>query len=75
MIRTELPRGDLKRRNVLNHRRKQFEQPQFKEADYQHRLSFYILPPTADITLEQFEEWGINRLKSAYGSSSITLDY
>lgn len=74
MIRTELPRGDLKRRNILNHRRKQFEQPQFKEADYQHRLNFYILPPTADITLEQFEEWGINRLKSMDEVSAFKLD-
>lgn len=28
-----------------------------------HRLSFYDVPPTEEITLEQFESWAIDRLK------------
>ncbi|KAF2234061.1 DNA primase, large subunit [Viridothelium virens] len=63
MIRQEALRGDPKRRLGLNHKKKQFEQPQFKQQDYTHRLNFYILPPTLDITLEEFEEWAISRLK------------
>jgi len=31
--------------------------------DYPHRLSFYILPPTAEVTLDQFEQWAIDRLR------------
>lgn len=30
---------------------------------YTSRLSFYDLPPTQEITLEQFETWAIDRLK------------
>ncbi len=30
---------------------------------YPHRLSFYRLPPTEEITLEEFETWAIDRLK------------
>jgi len=30
---------------------------------YPHRLSFYVAPPTADITLEEFEQWAIDRLR------------
>lgn len=30
---------------------------------YSHRLSFYDLPPTSEITLEEFETWAIDRLK------------
>jgi len=30
---------------------------------YPHRLNFYTVPPTADITLEQFEQWAIDRLR------------
>lgn len=29
-------------------------------------MNFYNLPPTGDIALEQFEEWGIARLKGVY---------
>ncbi len=55
-------RVDTKRRNVVDHRKKQFADPTFKEATYPHRLNFYSAPPTADITLEQFEQWAIDRL-------------
>ncbi|KAM0790747.1 hypothetical protein ACM66B_004599 [Microbotryomycetes sp. NB124-2] len=30
---------------------------------YPHRLSFYEQPPTDEITVEQFEEWAIDRLR------------
>ena len=52
--------GDKKR---LAARRTQFSAPQWEAQNYPNRLSFYILPPTADISLEQFEEWAISRLK------------
>jgi hypothetical protein len=55
-----------KRRNVLDHRKKQFADPQYKDTEYPHRLNFYSTPPTADITLEQFEQWAIDRLRGAY---------
>ena len=32
-------------------------------ALYASRLSFYDLPPTQEITLEEFETWAIDRLK------------
>ncbi|KAK4240163.1 eukaryotic and archaeal DNA primase, large subunit-domain-containing protein [Achaetomium macrosporum] len=56
-------RIDVKRRNVLDHRKKQFADPSYKETQYPHRLNFYSTPPTADITLEQFEQWAIDRLR------------
>ncbi|KJX99776.1 DNA primase large subunit like protein [Zymoseptoria brevis] len=56
-------RIDAKRRAVVNPKRQQFQQAAFAEQDYAHRMNFYIIPPTGDITLEQFEEWGIARLK------------
>jgi hypothetical protein len=58
-------RIDVKRRNVVDHRKKQFADPTYKETQYPHRLNFYSTPPTADITLEQFEQWAIDRLRSA----------
>ncbi|KAK6200963.1 eukaryotic and archaeal DNA primase, large subunit-domain-containing protein [Scheffersomyces amazonensis] len=33
------------------------------EGLYQHRLSFYDIPPLQEITLEDFETWSIDRLK------------
>lgn len=62
MIRTDAARIDSKRR-LLDHRKKQFSTPQWSDQTYPHRLNFYTLPPTADITLEQFETWAIDRLK------------
>ncbi|KIS68271.1 DNA primase subunit PRI2 [Mycosarcoma maydis] len=32
-------------------------------ARYAHRLNFYTLPPTHEVTIEQFESWAIDRLK------------
>lgn len=63
MIRQEFSRIDPKRRTKINHRNKQFEAPAYHELEYKHRLNFYVVPPTADITLEQFEQWAIDRLR------------
>lgn len=52
-----------KRRADINYRKKQFSEPKFAALEYKHRLNFYGLPPTAEITLEEFEEWAIHRLK------------
>lgn len=63
MLRQDFNRVDPKRRNVLDHRKKQFADPTFKDNIYPHRLNIYATPPTADITLEQFEQWAIDRLR------------
>ncbi|KAG6043224.1 hypothetical protein E4U39_004793 [Claviceps sp. Clav50 group G5] len=63
MLRQDFNRLDPKRRNVLDHRKKQFAAPLYKDAEYPHRLNFYTDAPTADITLEQFEQWAIDRLR------------
>ncbi|KAK5995910.1 putative DNA primase large subunit [Cladobotryum mycophilum] len=63
MLRQDYNRIDPKRRNVVDYRKKQFATPQFKDAEYPHRLNFYADAPTADITLEQFEQWAIDRLR------------
>ncbi|CAK7219937.1 DNA primase subunit pri2 [Sporothrix curviconia] len=63
MIRQDYNRVEPKRRNVLDHRKKQFADPSYKEAQYATRLNIYAEPPTADITLEQFEQWAIDRLR------------
>ncbi|KDN69013.1 putative eukaryotic and archaeal DNA primase [Colletotrichum sublineola] len=63
MLRHDYNRIDPKRRNVVDHRKKQFASPLYKEAEYPHRLNFYTDAPTADITLEQFEQWAIDRLR------------
>ncbi|KAI0835705.1 DNA primase, large subunit [Hypoxylon sp. FL0890] len=63
MLRQDFNRVDPKRRNVLDHRKRQFADPTYKETEYPHRLNFYETPPTADITLEQFEQWAIDRLR------------
>ncbi|KAK8004137.1 hypothetical protein PG989_003856 [Apiospora arundinis] len=63
MLRQDFNRIDPKRRNVLDHRKKQFADPAYEKTEYPHRLNFYAVPPTADITLEQFEQWAIDRLR------------
>ncbi|KAJ8112723.1 hypothetical protein ONZ43_g5328 [Nemania bipapillata] len=63
MLRQEYNRPDPKRRNVIDYRKRQFVDPTYKETEYPHRLNFYTTPPTADITLEQFEQWAIDRLR------------
>jgi len=66
MIRQDFNRISAKRQNVSDHRKKQFADPSYKEQQYPTRLNFYSTPPTADITLEQFEQWAIDRLRSQY---------
>ncbi len=63
MNRADYNRIDPKRRIVVDHRKKQFADPSYKEQQYPHRLNFYATPPTADITLEEFEQWAIDRLR------------
>lgn len=60
-------RTDLKR-NKINHKKTQFAQANYKENEYPHRLSLYDIPPTSEISLEQFETWAIDRLRSTYNS-------
>lgn len=64
MIRQNLNRIDSKRRNIIDHKKRQFAVPLFEQQEYPHRLNLYDVPPTAEITLEQFEEWAIHRLRS-----------
>jgi hypothetical protein len=66
MIRHDYSRVDPKRRANLNHKQKQFAKAEFQQQNYEHRLNFYVLPPTAEITLEEFETWAISRLKGAH---------
>ncbi|KAI0884142.1 DNA primase, large subunit [Annulohypoxylon maeteangense] len=63
MLRQDFNRVDHKRRQVVDHRKRQFADPTYKQVEYIHRLNFYEFPPTADITLEQFEQWAIDRLR------------
>ncbi|ROV93059.1 hypothetical protein VSDG_07336 [Cytospora chrysosperma] len=62
MFRQDFNRIDRKRRHV-DHRKEQFVERVYKDQHYPHRLNFYAVPPTADITLEQFEQWAIDRLR------------
>lgn len=62
MFRQDFNRIDPKRRHV-DHRKQQFVDRGYKDQQYPHRLNFYATPPTADITLEQFEQWAIDRLR------------
>ncbi|KAL9047824.1 MAG: hypothetical protein Q9162_007937 [Coniocarpon cinnabarinum] len=63
MIRNDHARVDPKRRQVINPKTRQFVKPAYGEQDYKHRLNFYAIPPTAEVTLEEFELWAIDRLK------------
>jgi len=63
MIRHDYSRVDPKRRANLDYKKRQFANAEFQQQNYEHRLNFYVLPPTAEITLEEFETWAIQRLK------------
>lgn len=63
MNRQTFSRIDPKRRAVVDHRKKQFASPLYQETAYPFRPNLYAAPPTADITLEQFEQWAIDRLR------------
>ena len=69
MIKNEHPRIDPKRRQNLDPKKRQFAKPLYQQQEYKHRLNFYSVPPTADITLEEFEEWAIQRLKGTLAIS------
>lgn len=57
-------RQEYKRRNVIDHKKQQFAAPAYGPQEYPYRLNLYDRPPTAEITLEQFEQWAIDRLRS-----------
>jgi DNA primase large subunit len=63
MIRQDYSRVDSKRRANVSYKKRQFAKAEFQQQTYDHCLNFYILPPTAEITLEEFEQWAIDRLK------------
>lgn len=63
MLAVATPRIDPKKRAVVDPRRRQFATAQYQKEDYEHRLNFYTQPPTGDVSLEDFEEWAIARLK------------
>jgi len=71
MIRHDYSRVDPKRRANLDYKKRQFAKAEFQQQNYEHRLNFYVLPPTAEITLEEFETWAINRLK---GTACIHIE-
>ena len=66
MIKQEFNRIDPKRRNTIDYKKKQFASPAFDKQEYHHRLNIYETPPIADITLEDFEKWAIDRLRSKF---------
>lgn len=63
MIRSGTYKNELKRQR-LDHKKKQFAAAAYAEQDYPTRLNFYENPPTAEISLEDFEKWAIDRLRS-----------
>lgn len=65
MIRSDVQRPDAKRR-YIQEKKKQFAGAAFKQQDYLHRLNFYDVPPITEISLEDFEQWAIDRLRSEY---------
>lgn len=46
----------------------------YLKSDYPHRLNFYTSPPTAEVTLDQFEQWAIDRLRGNELSSNCTAE-
>lgn len=70
MFRSDYNRVDPKRRHV-DSRKRQHVESAYKEEQYPHRLNFYATPPTADITLEQFEQWAIDRLRSTFDPLTV----
>ncbi|RMZ79993.1 hypothetical protein DV738_g2971, partial [Chaetothyriales sp. CBS 135597] len=51
------------KRKRIDYKKTQFATTTFKENDYPHRLSLYDVPPTQEISLEEFEVWAIDRLR------------
>ena len=75
MIRHDYSRVDSKRRANIDHKKKQFATAEYQQQNYEHRLNFYVLPPTAEITLDEFETWAINRLKGEHARVSSLLTF
>jgi len=69
MIRQDPNRVAVNRRAALNPARKQFA-TKTVEGEYTHRLNFYKDAPKGDITLEQFEQWAIDRLRGLFSLKS-----
>ncbi|KAI4289402.1 MAG: hypothetical protein L6R35_001322 [Caloplaca aegaea] len=63
MIRHDTNRIDTKRRATIDHKKKQFASAPYTHQEYPHRLNIYQVPPTAEIGLEEFERWAIDRLR------------
>lgn len=51
------------KRRAIDAKKNFSDKADFGQTTYPHRLNFYERPPTLEITLEQFEEWAIHRLK------------
>jgi len=66
MLRADHSRIEAKRRTFVDPKKQQFAPNAYQQQNYGSRLNFYALPPTAEITLEEFEEWAINRLKGTH---------
>lgn len=62
MIRTGA-KSDSKKKRV-DHKKTQFAKANYRENDYPYKLSLYDVPPTSEISLEEFETWAIDRLRS-----------
>lgn len=71
VLRANAERSENRRKTRVGHRKTQFVEATFKQQTYPYRLNFYDSPPTADITLEQFEQWAIDRLRGMYALDSI----
>ena len=68
MIRNDYSRSETKRRGLIDHRKQHFAEAKYEKLSYPHRLNFYTTPPTEDISLEQFEQWAIDRLRGTSSS-------
>jgi DNA primase large subunit len=64
MIKSEVPRFDAKRQKFKERKSQFTATAAYKQQDYPHRLNLYDIPPTAEISLEDFEKWAIDRLRS-----------
>ncbi|EXJ58327.1 DNA primase large subunit [Cladophialophora yegresii CBS 114405] len=51
------------KRKLIHHKKTQFATASYKENEYPSRLSLYDVPPTQEISLEEFETWAIDRLR------------
>lgn len=59
----QVKRRTAGRRNFEQSKASIYQESPLSNKLYKSRLSFYDLPPTTEITLEEFELWAIDRLK------------